>query len=359
VRPFNILVTNDTAMPVVYLHDTVGQSWSGEDNSSQAWVAALGAITADTIQVRINSLGGDAWDGISIYNTLKDHPATIHVVIDGMAASAASVIAMSGDTITMRTGGQMMIHDASAGCWGDAAAMRKTAEMLDACSDSIAAIYATRAGGTVAEWRARMQEETWLTVEQAIALGLADTEDTTEQDPAGTTASNSFAAGSASTPVPGTTPMNMKGDIMSDVLKDLLTRLALPEDATSADALAAIDALTAPDPAPFTAPEGTQLVDSAALVALQEQAQQGVEAFAQISATRRDQIVATAVKEGRVAPVASTTWRARLDADEQGTVELLNTLAPGTAVPVAEIGHQTITGTAGDSLYDALFSKEA
>ena len=154
----------------VFIYDEIGL-WG---ITAGDFVNELRDIKADTITLRINSPGGDVFDGIAIYNACKRHRATINVFIDGIAASAASFIAMAGDTVTMMPHTQMMIHEAHGLVIGPASDMRKMADILDQSSDNIASIYAERAGGTVAEWRERMRDETWLSAEEAVDLGLAD-----------------------------------------------------------------------------------------------------------------------------------------------------------------------------------------
>ncbi len=160
----------DDAPAELALYDEIG-FWGV---SAVAFKAQLNAITASAISVNINSPGGDVFDGIAIMNMLRAHPATVNVVVDGMAASAASFIAMAGDTVIMAPGAMMMIHDASGICQGDAADMLETAGLLDTISDNIAAIYAGRAGGTTAQWRETMKGEQWYTADEAVAARLAD-----------------------------------------------------------------------------------------------------------------------------------------------------------------------------------------
>lgn len=153
----------------IFVYDEIG-FWGV---SAHGFVQDLQALDTQAINLRINSPGGDVFDGIAIYNALRNHPASVSVTVDGLAASIASVIAMAGDTITMGRGAQMMIHDALAMCVGNAADMRQTAALLDKCSDNIAGFYADKAGGDVADWRATMAAETWYTADEAVAAGLA------------------------------------------------------------------------------------------------------------------------------------------------------------------------------------------
>lgn len=142
--------------------------------TAQDFMTDLKAITAPQISLRINSPGGEIFDGIAIYNCLQSHPANVTVYVDSLAASIASVIAMAGDRIVMQPHSQMMIHEGAGMCIGDAADMRELADLLDRSSDNIAGIYAERAGGSVKQWRERMRAETWYTAAEAVEAGLAD-----------------------------------------------------------------------------------------------------------------------------------------------------------------------------------------
>lgn len=138
------------------------------------FLAQLNAIQAPSIELHINSPGGDVWDGIAILNMLRSHNKPIDVVIDGMAASAASFIAQAGDTVTMMPNSQMMIHDAWGMCIGNAEDMAETSEILNKGSANIANVYATRSGKPADEWRTAMRVETWYSAEEAVQAGLAD-----------------------------------------------------------------------------------------------------------------------------------------------------------------------------------------
>lgn len=146
----------------------------GWEVTAKEFVKELTAVEADQINVHINSVGGDVFDGVAIYNCLRLHPADVTVFVDGIAASAASFIAQAGDEVVMLRGSEMMIHDASAFAWGNEQVMIETGAILGRISNNIADIYAQRAGGTVPEWRAIMQAEMWYSPEEAVAAGLAD-----------------------------------------------------------------------------------------------------------------------------------------------------------------------------------------
>lgn len=154
----------------VFLYDFI-DPWGVNAND---FVQGLRAVTAPAIDLHINSGGGVVFDAIAIHAALKNHPATVDVFIDGLAASAASFVAMAGDTVTIEKPAKMMIHDAAGLVIGNAADMREFADLLDELSDTIAGMYADRAGGSVDQWRAAMRAETWYSAAQAVAAGLAD-----------------------------------------------------------------------------------------------------------------------------------------------------------------------------------------
>lgn len=126
------------------------------------------------IDLRLNSPGGEVFEGIAIYNALKKR-GDVTVYVDSLAASISSVIAMAGTKVIMARHSALMIHDAHGGLGGTADDMTKMAALLNRTSDEIASVYAERSPDTTAEeWRALMKEETWYNAEEAIAAGLAD-----------------------------------------------------------------------------------------------------------------------------------------------------------------------------------------
>lgn len=154
----------------VVIYDEIG--WFGV--SAQEFIRELRDITADRITLRVNSPGGEVFDGIAIYNLLRSHPAHVTAYVDGIAASIASVIALAGDEVIMQPHSQLMIHDPWGMCIGNAADMEEMAARLGKHADDIAAVYADRAGGTVAEWRERMAAEVWYSAQETVEAGLAD-----------------------------------------------------------------------------------------------------------------------------------------------------------------------------------------
>lgn len=161
---------HDTNTADLYIYDEIG--YFGVMASDI--LNALSEVSAPTINVHINSPGGDVFDGIAIFNALLGHPAVVNTVVDGLAASAASFIAMAGQTVTMSPHATMMIHDASGVAIGDAETMTKMASVLGQISNEIASMYAERAGGTAKDWRVAMQAESWYGADEAVKAGLAD-----------------------------------------------------------------------------------------------------------------------------------------------------------------------------------------
>lgn len=164
------------------LYDRIGPDyWSGGGLTHQFvsdWLAALPSGTND-ITIRINSPGGDVFEGVGIYNALLTWQAaqtgrTITVRIDAMAASIASVIAMAGDEIVIAGNAMMMIHRASTMTWGTAGDHRATATLLEQIDGTILATYVARTEQAEADVKAWMDAETFMTAEESVARGFAD-----------------------------------------------------------------------------------------------------------------------------------------------------------------------------------------
>ena len=166
------------------LYDPI-DSWGGEWGvSAKEFTAALSLLDADAvnkIQVHINSPGGEVFEAITIINALRRFDARVVAVVDGLAASAASVLAAAADELVMAPNSTLMIHDAWGVCVGPAADMRSMADLLDKLSDNIADLYAAKSGTRAQEWRERMRAETWYTADEAVEAGLADRVETREQ----------------------------------------------------------------------------------------------------------------------------------------------------------------------------------
>ena len=143
--------------------------------TAKGFLAELGALPNDVaIDLRLNSPGGSVFDAVAIYNALKRHPGEITVWIDGIAASAASYIAMAGNEVVMPENAFLMIHDPSGLAMGTAEDMRSTAEALDKVKGSLIQGYAAKSGKSDDEIAALMAAETWLDAKDALDCGFID-----------------------------------------------------------------------------------------------------------------------------------------------------------------------------------------
>lgn len=144
--------------------------------TAQDFITDLGTLKGRDVELHLNSPGGEIFDGIAIYERLSQHDGGVGIVIDSLAASAASVIAMAADPgqLEIARNGQMMLHDGFGMCVGNAADMTQMAALLDKASDNIASIYAERTGQPAAQWRDVMRAEKWYNAQESVEAGLVD-----------------------------------------------------------------------------------------------------------------------------------------------------------------------------------------
>jgi ATP-dependent Clp protease protease subunit len=155
---------------VITLYGIVG-SWLDEMDCKTV-VDAINGIEGD-ITVRLNSPGGDVFDGMTIMNALKTHNGKVTVIVEGLAASAASYIAVgAADELRMMEGSMLMIHNALSIVVGNASDLRKEADLLEKISGNIASIYADRSGKSLEEIKTAMDNETWFTAQEAKDFGF-------------------------------------------------------------------------------------------------------------------------------------------------------------------------------------------
>lgn len=174
-KKFEALATADALELRIY--GPIGAGMFGEGISAESISAAIGAAgNVSTITVRMSCPGGSAFDGMAIRSMLAAHPAKKVCEVEGLAASAGSIVAMGCDTIRMHTGSALMIHEASASGMGRGRVedLRKAMGALETLNDGMAQLYAARTGKTVAECRKMMAAETWLTPEAAKRDGFCD-----------------------------------------------------------------------------------------------------------------------------------------------------------------------------------------
>lgn len=159
----------------IWLYDQIGESFWGDGISAKSFQKELTAMgKVSTINLRINSPGGDVFDGVAIYNQLKSHPARVVVDIDGLAASIASIIAMAGDEIRIASNAMMMIHNPHGMAIGDSTEMQRVSALLTQVKGNLTDTYAARTGNSREQLNAWMDDETWLTAETAVQHGFAD-----------------------------------------------------------------------------------------------------------------------------------------------------------------------------------------
>ncbi len=172
------VLAKGSARAEVLIYDPIGEDWLGNGVTAKKFrddLAAMGDV--QEIVVRINSPGGEVFDGFAIYNALKQHKAQVVVHIDGLAASIASVIAMAGDKVVMGEGAMFMVHSPWTVALGNADQMRDIADMLDKVEVGLVDAYVAKTGKSRAEVEKWMDGETWFTRDESIAAGLADDKD--------------------------------------------------------------------------------------------------------------------------------------------------------------------------------------
>ena len=154
----------------VYIFDEIGTYGV----TAQEFINDIKGLKDMPINLRINSLGGDVFDGMAMYNVIKRREAKTTVYIEGIAASIATIIALGADEVIMAENSLFMIHNAWGGTMGEAKDMRKTADTLDKISSELTDIYRKKTGLSYEALTEMMDEETWLNAEEAYELGFVD-----------------------------------------------------------------------------------------------------------------------------------------------------------------------------------------
>lgn len=387
-----------TKVGELWLYGLVGGWWRGFDAESVSRaLRAMGDI--DVLHVRIHSPGGRADDGVAIANLLRNFDAHVVTIVDGTAASAASVIAVAGDEVVICPGAQLMLHDAATGMyvWGDAAYLRTQVEELqrvvdwiDGQSQNYAGIYAYKAGGTAEQWRQVMTVNgllgRWYSGEEAVAAKLADRvgtitavgsppvapdDDFDDEDddflarvehdlqllehhvpaaaraawqgkpipPAKKSAPKSPSASAVgSTETEGGTAVAFS----DEQLTNLRAKLGLPETADEAAITAAVEAVVEESleerPTITTdAGDGDVVVPEVRLKDLESAAASGVQAMQKLQAMEREAFLDQ--HKSKYPATSRADWGKRFDKNPEGTRELLS--AAADLVPTGEVGHQS------------------
>lgn len=169
---WNAALRAETDDNSISLYGVIGDSYGGVTVSRIA--SALRSIGAQDVTVNINSPGGDFFEGVAIYNLLRDHPHQVTVRIIGLAASAASVIAMAGDRIEIAKSASVMIHKVWSIVIGNSDDLREAAKVFDRFDDTLAELYSERSGQAKQDVAGLLAAETWFNGNEAVAHGFAD-----------------------------------------------------------------------------------------------------------------------------------------------------------------------------------------
>ena len=171
-KAFEVRAEAGTDEATIFLYDVIDPYWGV---GAEAFAKALAGITASTIHLRVNSPGGDVFEARAMVAAIGAHSARVVAHIDGLAASAATYVAMAADEVQIADGAFMMVHQAWTFSMGNASDLRAQADLLDKVDASIVADYARKTGkdaDQIAQW---MADETWFTSAEAVENGFADT----------------------------------------------------------------------------------------------------------------------------------------------------------------------------------------
>jgi len=158
----------------MYMYGDIGANWWGEGITDKQVLKTLNSIKTNIVNIHINSYGGDVFQGIAISNILKQSEKTVNIYVDGIAASAASIVAMGAEKIYMPKNTQLMIHNPWTYASGNADELEKVVSSLRKAESSIVETYMERFSGTADELKVLLEKEEYLTAEEALLCGLAD-----------------------------------------------------------------------------------------------------------------------------------------------------------------------------------------
>lgn len=181
-KKFYSLYSDGKEADLYIFGDITTWPWDEKDRDAYGIVKELREVEADTINVHINSYGGDVSEGLAIYNTLKNHKAQIVTICDGFACSAASVIFMAGDIRVINEASLLMIHNPWTRACGNAEEFRKQAEDLDKIAQASINAYMSKVEISEEELKDLLNKETWLTAQECLDMGFATIVRTGEDD---------------------------------------------------------------------------------------------------------------------------------------------------------------------------------
>ena len=376
----------DSGVATIRLYDPV-DSWGGPFGvSAKEFVDTLDALPDETEEIRllINCPGGEVWEGMAIYNSLRSHHAKVVTIVEGLAASAASFIAMAGDEVIMRPASELMIHDAWIVGIGNAEGLREIADRIDAETMLIAEIYAEKAGTPADMWREAMRAETWFSPSEAVEAGLVDRVESGVPSPAASANRFNLAsfnyAGRREAPAPAVQTSsalaedNRKESSMADLMNELRQRLGVADaDADEGTILAALDealneraadeepsgeADETPDeddpadeaPANTVEPdEETVVLDKEVYADLLARAEKGDEFDEKTTREAAEEFVQNAIDAGKLSAASKDRWVTRVLGDPEDAKARINQMASGR-VPREELGRGGSDNEASDNL---------
>lgn len=367
-------------MNELLLYDEIGAG----DSTAKAVKTALAGMSGD-LTVRVNSPGGDAYAGLAIMNTLRDYAGHVTVVVEGLAASAASYIAIGGaDRLVMYNNAELMIHDAMLMTQGNFDQLTKDAAQLDRISDTLADIYATKAGGTREQWRDLMKAETWFSAEEAVKAGLADAIHGMKAEQPATVSASALTqyryAGRSNAPAPNLAALatpSRKENIVSflnrfarneegtppaaeenigfspEQWNRLTAALRLDQAATLEEVVAAVETLSGATDQEIAAAindvkaqvkaqakiDRTVVVDAAVWDKMQETLKVGVVAQTQAGRLNAEQVVDQAIRVGKASPGQREQWIAAFIKDPE---EITRRLNKAQEIPRIERGYSKV-----------------
>lgn len=381
---FKNLAEGDTTAQID-IYDEIDWFWGVTAVDFRNQLKAL-PDTVDTIDLHINSPGGDVYEAIAIMNTLRQHDARVVTTVDGYAASSAGFIAVgASDELRVAENAEIMAHLPWAIMIGDASDMRKMAEDLERIGKNIASIFQARAGGKLDDWVDILTAETWWSAEEAVDAGIADK--VLKAPKQKSDAKNRFDlsifnhAGRSNAPAPrvpqahNETPQpveaedpNGKEPTVATLSESALQKLGLDaeadEDAIEAAIAALPDADEGGDTGTDAEPTVEQVAEQVAAVAakygltvmdrtahdqLVAQARDGAAARAKQIQDEDDAIIRAALKSGRITPASEAEWRNSLASNREGIKALIATLPENKALAVDEVGHGVDDENAADA----------
>lgn len=387
---------------------TIGEDWWGDSTSMRDVLDAVRASTAKTMQININSGGGSIFEGMGMYDAIASSKAKTTARVIGFAGSMATIVMLAADAVEIVEGSLVMIHNPSSLAMGESKDLRKQADVLDKLRAGMVRIYTGKTGMEEDEIVAMMDDETWLDATEAKSLGLVDKIVGDDEEAKAALGSLDLTATAPAAKIPLRFAASLGGSVSQRrpagkmeaidpkedspvaTTTDVKEALGLDADATDEEVLEAVQALAAAgedddedgdedtedgdEPAEdddadeeddeedgdgeaastTSVPDGMVLVDADVLADLRGRAAGGEDAETAALAARREQIVAKAIREGRIPSAKEGKYLAALDKDP-ATFEVLLTaseadggLAKGL-IPLAEIGtsHSTESHDAG------------